>query len=148
MDYKYCMGVTDDFKMLSDELNTELQEQFGKKQEIYQQYNLLDGIKDVIICYDGCIPIGCASMKYFDDESYEIKRVFIKKKYRGRGLSKRMLQELESIAKERKIVKLILETGKSLEPAIGLYRDIGYKVIENYGQYKDLSESVCMEKIL
>lgn len=28
------------------------------------------------------------------------------------------------------------------------YRKIGYKVIPNYGQYKDMPESVCMRKEL
>lgn len=148
MEYNYYMSVTNDFKILSDKFNKELQLQFGKKQEKYQQYNLLDGIKDVVICYDGINPIGCASIKYFDNETYEVKRVFIEKDYRGRGFSKRLMQELEKIAKEKGIKKLILETGEALVSAVNLYKNIGYRIIEKYGQYKDLSESICMEKIL
>ena len=42
----------------------------------------------------------------------------------------------------------MLETSRGLEEAIGLYRKIGFKIIENYGQYRDMPESVCMEKFL
>jgi hypothetical protein len=31
---------------------------------------------------------------------------------------------------------------------MGLYHQIGYLVIENYGQYKGLKESICMQKLL
>ena len=148
MVYKYYMNVTNDFKILSDDFNKELQLQFGKKQEKYQQYNLLEGIKDVVICYNGISPIGCASIKYFDNDSYEVKRVFIDKNYRGRGISKKLMQELEKIAEEKGIKKLILETGEALVPAVNLYKNIGYRIIENYGQYKDMPESICMEKVL
>jgi len=39
-----------------------------------------------------------------------------------------------------------LETGKKQPEAIALYKKSGYKVIPNYGQYKNVSNSVCMQK--
>ena len=148
MVFKYFEFVNDDFKQLSDEFNHELHQQFGKKQEKYQQYNLLEGIKDVVICYDGIKPIGCASIRYFNNDAYEVKRVFTKKEYRGIGLSKVLMHKIEIIAKEKGIKKLILETGEALTSAMHLYKKIGYKIIENYGQYKNMAESICMEKYL
>jgi GNAT superfamily N-acetyltransferase len=148
MDFRYVTQVTPDFKQLSDELNQELQALFGKKQEKYQQYNLLDDIKDIVICYDGITPVGCASIKRYAPGIGEIKRVFIRKNYRGHGLSKKLLEELERIAREQEIKKLILETGKGLEAAMQLYAHAGYRITDNYGQYRDMKESICMEKIL
>ncbi len=148
MDFKYYSVVNDDFRMLSDELNKELQTKFGKKQEKYQQYNLLVEIKDIIICYDDDAAVGCASMKFYDNESYEIKRVFLKKSYRGKGISKRLIEEIERTAKEKGIKRLILETGEGLVAAMNLYKRMGYTITENYGQYKDMPESICMEKVL
>lgn len=43
---------------------------------------------------------------------------------------------------------LILESGEPLVAAMALYRQIGYKVIPNYGQYKDMPDSICMKKEL
>ena len=43
---------------------------------------------------------------------------------------------------------LILESGEPLVAAMALYRKIGYKVIPNYGQYKDMPDSICMRKEL
>jgi hypothetical protein len=44
MECKYFNSITHDFQMLSDELDTELQELFGNRQYTYKQYNLLEGV--------------------------------------------------------------------------------------------------------
>jgi len=44
--------------------------------------------------------------------------------------------------------KCILETGKKQPEAIALYKKSGYKIIDNYGQYADVENSICFEKKL
>ena len=44
--------------------------------------------------------------------------------------------------------KCILETGKRQPDAIALYKKNGYNLIENYGQYIGMENSVCFEKLL
>lgn len=105
-----------------------------------------DDIQDVILLYDDKKPVACAGFKYYDAGIAEMKRVFIRKEYRGRGLSKELVARLESGARSKGCHTMILETGKPLEAARGLYRAMGYTETENYGQYKNLSGSVCMRK--
>ena len=45
---------------------------------------------------------------------------------------------LENIAREKGYNCLILESGAPLVAAMALYGKIRYKVIPNYGQYKDM----------
>ena len=92
--------------------------------------------------------MGCASFKYYEDHVAEVKRVFVKKEFRGKGISIKLMDELEHKAKTNGYKKLILETGAPLVEARGLYVKMNYKIIENYGQYKDMPESICMEKML
>lgn len=99
------------------------------------------------MAYDENLPVGCASYKPFDAHSAEIKRVFIRTEYRGQGISKRLMQLLEARAFKDGYDRLILETGKQLFEAMGLYRSSGFKVIPNYGKYINMIESICMEKI-
>lgn len=77
-----------------------------------------------------------------------MKRVFIKKEYRGQGISNQLMELLETKAKEKGFQYLILESGEPLTAAMALYRKIGYTVIPNYGPYKDMPDSVCMRKKL
>ena len=58
------------------------------------------------------------------------------------------MELLEERAKNKGYKYLILESGEPLAAAMSLYRKIGYKVIPNYGQYKDMPDSVCMKKEL
>lgn len=55
---------------------------------------------------------------------------------------------LEMRAKQKGFKYFILESGDPLIAAMALYREIGYEVIPNYGQYKDMPNSICMKKKL
>ena len=55
---------------------------------------------------------------------------------------------MENAASERGYKYLLLESGEPLAEAMALYRKIGYRVIANYGQYRDMPASVCMKKEL
>lgn len=148
MKYVYTDGKNKDFNLLCQQLDDYLNEIVGgeKQRKQYTKYNTTEDIHDVILLYDNDLPIGCASFRYVDDKTAEIKRVFIRKEYRGKGLSKELMKNLEERAKDKHYTKLILETGAPLKEAIGLYKTTGYKVIENYGQYKEMKDSICMRK--
>ena len=80
----------------------------------------------------------------FEEDTAEVKRVFVKESYRGKGISKKLMSLLEERAKEKGYSKLLLESGELLTAAMGLYRSIGYAVIPNYGEYKCMKDSICM----
>lgn len=146
----YTNGEDKDFIMLCELLDENLNMAVGgeKQRAQYIQYNKLDHIHDVFLLYDNEIPVACASFKRYDQSTAEVKRVFVRNEYRRQGLSKYLMKQIEEKAKEQGYQSLILETGKPLAEAIGLYLRIGYQIIDNYGQYKDLKESVCMRKEL
>lgn len=150
MRFIYTNGENPDFIGLCHDLDDFLNELVGgeKNRAEYIQYNKLDDIHDVIVAYDEDTPVGSAGFKKYDDECAEVKRVFIKREYRGKGISKKLMELLEERAKNKGYKYLILESGEPLVAAMSLYRKIGYKVIPNYGQYKDMPDSVCMKKEL
>ena len=150
MRFIYTNGENPDFIGLCHDLDDFLNELVGgeKKRAEYIPYNKLDDIHDVIVAYDEDTPVGSAGFKKYDDECAEVKRVFIKREYRGKGISKKLMELLEERAKNKGYKYLILESGEPLAAAMSLYRKIGYKVIPNYGQYKDMPDSVCMKKEL
>lgn len=150
MRFEYADGCNKDFIALCHGLDDFLNELVGGEENRaeYVQYNKLDDIHDVVIAYKADEPIGCASFKRYNDEYAEVKRVFIKKEYRGIGLSKQLMEMLETRAKQKGFKYFILESGEPLVAAMSLYRKSGYEVIPNYGQYKDMPDSICMRKIL
>ena len=150
MRFEYTDGNNKDFIELCHGLDDFLNELVGweENRAEYIPYNQLDDIHDVIIAYDDDIPVGSASFKKYDDGCAEVKRVFIKQEYRGKGISNTLMELLENAARKQGYHYLILESGEPLVAAMALYRKIGYKVIPNYGQYKDMPDSICMRKEL
>ena len=146
--YVYFNSVENDFEILTLELDEELTRRNGELQSTYNQFNKLTGINDVIIAYVNSEAVGCAAIKFFDKDIFEVKRVFVKEKFRGFGIAKEMMIRIEDIAREKGLVSLVVETYKDFSSAINLYKKLSYEIIENYGQYKDLEKSICMRKII
>jgi GNAT superfamily N-acetyltransferase len=114
----------------------------------YAQFNKSNLLKNVLIAYENNFPVGIGAYKEFDPETIEIKRMFTVLDQRGKGVAKAILTELENWAKEEKYSIALLETGIELKDAQYLYQKKGYQVIDNYGQYIGVKNSVCMKKYL
>lgn len=151
MRYLYTDGYNSDFIVLCHKLDVFLNELVGGEENRaeYIPYNKLDDIHDVIVVYDDDNnPVGCASFKKYDDKCAEVKRVFIREEYRGQGISNKLMKLLENKGRSKGYTYFILESGELLVSAMALYRKIGYEVIPNYGQYRDMPDSICMRKKL
>ncbi|AOW20963.1 GNAT family N-acetyltransferase [Urechidicola croceus] len=135
-----------DFIELVKELDAYLKIVDGDDHSFYNQYNSIETIKHVVVAYLDFTPIGCGAIKKLDNTSMEIKRMFVSPKTRGHGVATSILIELETWAKELNYKKCILETGKRQVEAIQLYKKNDYKIIPNYGQYKNVENSFCFEK--
>lgn len=138
-----------DFKELVQELDKDLWQRYQEHQKKLQLHNIIDMAARVILVLDNTTLTGCGCWRPInDDRTVEIKRMYVRSAFRGRGISKRILLELEKWAKEELYSKVILETGIKQPEAIGLYQGAGYVKTANYGPYKDIAESICMEKML
>ena len=137
-----------DFTRLISELDAYLKVTDGEDHEFYNQFNGLDNIKNVVIAYKDKQAIGCGALKKFDDETAEIKRMYVKINHRGYGIAQAILNSLELWASEKDFKKCILETGDRQIEAIKFYNKYGYIRIANYGQYRQMDNSNCFEKLV
>jgi len=92
--------------------------------------------------------LGCGGVCRFDETRAELKRMYVVPEARGRGLSRRLLAELELAAAALGYHGIVLETGERQPEAIGLYASAGYEPIPCYGVYATRSLSRCLEKRL
>lgn len=129
-------------------LDKELVVRDGDEHAFFAQYNKIDTIKHVIIAYKEDKAVGCGAFKKFDEDSVEIKRMFVVPEGRGNKIASKVLMELENWAKEIGSKSCVLETGATFNDALALYHNSGYEVSENYGQYTNVSSSVCFYKKL
>lgn len=150
MSVKFIRTTSDhpDFNWLIAALDDDLYQRNGEAQLKYRPYNKVDMIKHVVLIYVDDKPVGCGAFKKFDEESVEIKRMFVYPEMRGKKLAAGILEELEKWAIEEGFSKSVLETGHKQTEAIHLYTKAGYVLTENYGQYIGMEESICYKKDL
>lgn len=92
--------------------------------------------------------VACGAVQFLDTETAEVKRMYVRPAYRGRGLARQLLVALEELALAAGRTVLRLETGSYLPQALRLYASSGYAEIPRYGEYADNPYSVCFEKRL
>jgi hypothetical protein len=137
-----------DFELLVAHLDNELWYELNEDQAQYDPYNKVPDLQTVVVLYVNGKPAACGCFKKHSADTVEIKRMFVEKENRGKGLSKMVLAELEKWATENQARFAILETSIHFAAARNLYLNAGYQVIPNYDQYIGLPESVCMKKEL
>jgi GNAT superfamily N-acetyltransferase len=137
-----------DFLELVRLLDEDLQIRDGDEHSFYAQFNKVDKIRHVVLAYENDEAVACGAIKEYAECVAEIKRMFVRAEWRGRGIAKSILSELETWASELGFSECILETGWNQPEAIGLYQKCGYETIPNYGQYSGVENSVCMKKPL
>lgn len=85
-----------------------------------------------VVAYVGPRPVACAGLRRLDQRTAEIKRLYVRPEVRGRGLGRRMLQELERVAKAQGYEVVRLDTGAEQPGALRLFAATGYRQIGDY----------------
>jgi GNAT superfamily N-acetyltransferase len=137
-----------DFEKLVVQLDAYLAILDGEDHAFYAQFNKTSLLKNAIIAYENEAIAAIGAYKEYDSETVEMKRMYTLSEHRGKGIASSILSELELWAKEENYKFAILETGQLQKDAIYLYQKLGYKIIENFGQYQGVENSICMKKML
>lgn len=95
-------------------------------------------------------PVGMASLKEHDEGLGEVKRMFTVPAVRGQRVGSRLLQRVETLAAERGLSRLVLETGEApgFENAWRVYERGGYTVCGAVLDYPDSGWSRFYEKTI
>src|SRR5215212_2010327 len=70
--------------------------------------------------------VGCGAILYDPRGWGEVKRMYVQPEQRGEGIGRRVLAELEAIARDAGLPLLRLETGIHNTEALALYRGAGF----------------------
>ncbi len=101
-----------------------------------------------LVVKSGEINIASGAVNHINESTAEIKRMFVRKGFRGKGLSKLVLNALEEFIRGQGYNRIILETGGQQPAAISLYRKFGYTEIPCYGRHSLDPDSLCFGKDL
>jgi GNAT superfamily N-acetyltransferase len=100
-----------------------------------------------VVGYVGEEPVAMAGLRRHGEVgAVELKRMFVRPGWRGQGLSRVLLAEMERRAADLGAARVILETGQRQPEALALYRSSGYEPIAPFGYYAEAPLSVCLGK--
>jgi GNAT superfamily N-acetyltransferase len=90
-----------------------------------------------LVAYAGRRPVGCGGFRSFGPGVAEVKRMYVRRSHRGRGIGARLLSALESAAGTVGCSRIVLETGALNTAACALYGQFGYAPIPGYSDGRD-----------
>jgi putative acetyltransferase len=106
---------------------------------------LAQSVAFFVLRHDGT-PAGCGGIELFGTEYGELKRMYVRPRYRGLGFGKLLVEHLADHARARGVGLLRLETGIHQVAAIHLYEGMGFRRIPPFGPYFEDPLSRCYEK--
>ncbi|HEY2350713.1 MAG TPA: GNAT family N-acetyltransferase [Puia sp.] len=135
------------FKEYADALGVDLSfQEFEKELEtIHVQYNKPVG--GLLLIYINGHPIACTGVRRLNDETAELKRMYVKSEFRGFRIGVELLQRSLSLAKVLGYKKIRLDTLENMVKAQELYKSFGFYIIPSY-RFNPISGTIYMEKIL
>ncbi len=92
-------------------------------------------------------PAGHAAVRWNAGE-LEVKRMFVRPRYRGSGVADALLAAVEDAARAQGVARVILQTGHLQPDAVRFYRRSGYHRIPIFPPYEVLPLSHCFAKDL
>lgn len=75
---------------------------------------------------------GCVALRKLDKYRCEIKRLYVRREFRGNGVGNALTDRLIQDAKQIGYKHILLDTFPFLERAIAMYRARGFREIEKY----------------
>jgi putative acetyltransferase len=133
-EYANSLNIDLGFQNFSDELKT-----------IGQQYNKPNGT--LLLAYQDGLPVGCAGIRQLDQDTAELKRMYVQPEYRKYRIGMKLLELAIESAKALNYKFIRLDTLPTMTKAQSLYRSFGFYEIPSY-RFNPVDGTVYMEKKL
>jgi len=76
--------------------------------------------------------MGCAALRKWDEDTCELKRLYVRPAIRGQGAGRELVKDLIAEARSIGYQRMVLDTLPSMQEAHKLYRSLGFREIPSY----------------
>ena len=102
----------------------------------------------VFIARDNGLAVGCGALKRHAGATGEVKRMYTRPSHRGLKIGARIVEQVERLARNEGLQRLVLETGDRHPAAWAVYERAGFARCGPVLDYPDSQWSVFYEKSL
>ena len=81
----------------------------------------------LLLAQNAATAAGCVALRPVDDAVCEMKRLFVRPEYRGRGLARALVADVIAWAEAAGYGEMVLDTLDWMQPAITLYESFGFE---------------------
>ena len=136
-------GKTDEIRELFSEYTKMLVENESRFSAYLEKQNYAAEVEDptvkyaepwgrLYVVYCGGELAGCIGLKKLDEENCELKRLYVRERFRKNGIGNTLVNRIISDAKEIGYKNILLDTFEFLESAVRMYKRLGFVEIESY----------------
>lgn len=98
----------------------------------------------LLLALDGAPLAGCVALRRIDDTTCEMKRLYVRPAFRGKGVGRKLSTTVIEEARSIGYAKMRLDTLSSMKEAIALYQSLGFRPIEPY-RHNPIQGAIYME---
>lgn len=135
-----------DFKYLTNLFVKELKNKYNIISSDYINFTKPEYMEKILVGYLDGEPVACGGYAIYDDNTIEIRNLFILDECRNRGYSNHILQSLETKSVELGYISLITVLCNKQQRAIDFYLRNGFEIIKNNKEDTEINNCIYMKK--
>jgi ribosomal protein S18 acetylase RimI-like enzyme len=130
-EYAASLGVDLCFQNFAEELA-----------HLAKQYGAPDGC--LLLAFEGNQPMACVALRRLDDETCEMKRLYVQPQFRHLKIGRRLVETILAEARQLNYRRMRLDTLPAMTTAQRLYQSFGFREIAPY-RFNPVAGTIYME---